>query len=576
MRFIYAVHLKSVFKDVLRTFCNSNFSVSSSYIGFRVMSFTFLNKTEKHNLLCQVDGQICRSFGFSDPELKTFVELISEDDFDDLKNSNSSVKKTHNLLQKAYHQMKVECCQIKPDNYHGYGLFYEGEKTLARSHLVALIGYLEKIPEKDEIAFSNLSVMAPREGSKLSRVMVGPARFVNHSCRPNCDYRAVEINGRKGVQIITRQEILPGTELLSFYGTDFFGPGNRECKCPHDDLHVDVSTPVVCARRTSADVSPISTDTPVKGNQKIFRLKNFKRQYQQRNLQTVPKKARWIDLRLPSGEITESDDTSEEEGEASTPAAENTEESTAPVGSSAVACIQIVECGSQVECKSSGESESEDEQCFSNYQPISNTSKVSVENFIHCVESIVTKHGTSDKEAGEWLRLIRLSHPNSSIPSFKTLKKRNVLVARQRVVKSEASKGGEWCVLNFLEEIETLLKLNIHSIVNYSNQRIDGRDLILPDFFDESSRTLNLFLIINTDGVKVIQCRNNSLWPVWIAIANLPPIIRSAFKNIILAGLWFGTEKPHWTSFLKVIFFLLAFFVVFSPDFYVYHFIGNQ
>ena len=89
------------------------------------MSFTFLYKTEKHNLLCQVDGQICRTFGFSDPELKTFVELISEDDFDELKNSNSSVKKTHNLLQKAYHQMKVECCQLKHDKYHGYGLFYE-------------------------------------------------------------------------------------------------------------------------------------------------------------------------------------------------------------------------------------------------------------------------------------------------------------------------------------------------------------------------------------------------------------------------------------------------------------------
>ena len=99
MRFTYAVYLKSVFKDVLRTFFfNSNFSVSSSYFGFRVMSFTFLNKTEKHNLLCQVDDQICRNFGFSDLELKTFGELISEDDFDDLKNSNSSFKKTQNLL----------------------------------------------------------------------------------------------------------------------------------------------------------------------------------------------------------------------------------------------------------------------------------------------------------------------------------------------------------------------------------------------------------------------------------------------------------------------------------------------
>ena len=93
--------------------------------------------------------------------------------------------------------------------------------------------------------------MAPREGSGLSRVMVGPARFLNHSCVPNCDYVAIEINGRKAVQIITRQEIPPQTELLSFYGASFFGPGNRDCLCVHTNLHVDVSTPVLSTTRNT-------------------------------------------------------------------------------------------------------------------------------------------------------------------------------------------------------------------------------------------------------------------------------------------------------------------------------------
>ena len=93
----------------------------------------------------------------------------------------------------------------------------------------------------------------------------------------------------------------------------------------------------------------------------------------------------------------------------------------------------------------SEESSSSENEEVEDFQLIDGNSKTSLDNFVHCVESIVTKHGTSDKEAGEWLRLIRLSYPDCTIPSFKTLKNRNARIARQRILKPEALAGGE-CV----------------------------------------------------------------------------------------------------------------------------------
>ena len=81
---------------------------------------------------------------------------------------------------------------------------------------------------------------------------------------------------------------------------------------------------------------------------------------------------------------------------------------------------------------------------------------------------------------------------------------------------------------------------------------VAGCDLKLPQAYNPDSKNLKIFLIFNFDWVKIIKSRNNTLWPVWMAIANLPPILRVAFNNIILAGLWFGSEKPEWNDFLKV------------------------
>ena len=140
-----------------------------------------------------------------------------------------------------------------------------------------IYGYIETIPKNVEDSFTNLSVLAPRQGSKLSRFMVGPIRLVNHSCQPNCEYKAVELNRRRAVELVTLQKIKPGSELLTFYGQEFFGSGNKDCLCPHTDFHSFVSIPNNSTVQPSPKLSRTCCSSPLVEAQRVFKLRNFKR-----------------------------------------------------------------------------------------------------------------------------------------------------------------------------------------------------------------------------------------------------------------------------------------------------------
>lgn len=53
----------------------------------------------------------------------------------------------------------------------------------------------------------------------------------------------------------------------------------------------------------------------------------------------------------------------------------------------------------------------------------------------------------------------------------------------------------------------------------------------------------------NTDGVPVFKSSKFSIWPVLISINELPFSVRK--RNVIIAGLWFGTSKPQMSLFLN-------------------------
>ena len=62
----------------------------------------------------------------------------------------------------------------------------------------------------------------------------------------------------------------------------------------------------------------------------------------------------------------------------------------------------------------------------------------------------------------------------------------------------------------------------------------------------------NLSLLFNTDGISLYKSSTVNIWPVFLAVNELPPEERFAKKNLILWGLWQGKGKPRFSTFFEV------------------------
>ncbi|KAJ6825697.1 histone-lysine N-methyltransferase ASHH1 isoform X2 [Iris pallida] len=57
------------------------------------------------------------------------------------------------------------------------------------------------------------------------------ARFINHSCQPNCETRKWNVLGEVRVGIFAKQDILSGTELAYDYNFEWYGGAKVRCLC---------------------------------------------------------------------------------------------------------------------------------------------------------------------------------------------------------------------------------------------------------------------------------------------------------------------------------------------------------
>ncbi|PKI83333.1 [histone H3]-lysine(4) N-trimethyltransferase [Malassezia vespertilionis] len=62
---------------------------------------------------------------------------------------------------------------------------------------------------------------------KCSQLLLGPARYINHDCHPNAEFR------RSGHQISIQiiRPVRKNEEITTYYGDNYFEPGNKECMC---------------------------------------------------------------------------------------------------------------------------------------------------------------------------------------------------------------------------------------------------------------------------------------------------------------------------------------------------------
>ena len=161
-------------------------------------------------------------------------------------------------------------------------------------------------------------------------------------------------------------------------------------------------------------------------------------------------------------------------------------------------------------------------------------------------------HGTWDAEAHDWLKLIRTVFLEKNIPSFKAVKRETSITKSEEKVQCKPCADRQLWQLDFTKELKNIIYANLKIFENYSSATECENDLILPPTVDPNRNTIKIFLLMISYGVRLINSNKQSLWPIWLAIANLPPVERHMFRNKVLARLWFGSGKPSWDVIFEV------------------------
>ena len=133
-------------------------------------------------------------------------------------------KKSFDIVCDAYKNLKPDF-SIVYDNFGGYRLLYVGNKIVHPPFIFKRnpIGFVREVPEG---AVTNLSLMtSERTGKHL--LLLGPMRFVNSDCSPNCEYDF--LSQSDFVQLRVKRKLCPGDEVFVKYGTDFFE--ENACLC---------------------------------------------------------------------------------------------------------------------------------------------------------------------------------------------------------------------------------------------------------------------------------------------------------------------------------------------------------
>ena len=386
--------------------------------------------------------------------------------------------------------------------------------------------------------------------------MVGATRFANHSCRPNCRYNIADVGRRKVIKLEMLLPIKCGDEITVFYSSeDFFGNGNVNCLCPHTDMHAQAS--LSFAATQEQETFPVGSSTPKHKRRRIFvfaapKEKNKNEMRFETLLKAAQSRTQFPGLKncAQQKKITQTQQSVFSERESSPDMAETdcSERLRKFVSSSqsdvwsANADLNVLPRENQTSLKPSNSSSEIDIP----------QSTAGADNFSLCVHEVASLHGTSDAEASSWVNPIRTAFPGSNIPSYKTMKRRYALGKKEEAkYMKKCAEGNLWC-LNYMDEIKSIVEENFDSIRKYAVTRSTEDDIRIPNTFENDSATIIITLVMNSDGVRIINSGKQSLWPVWLAIANLPPIKRCMFRNIILARLWFGKWKPCWDELFKV------------------------
>jgi uncharacterized protein len=121
-----------------------------------------------------------------------------------------------------------EWWEVKPSGIHGKGLF--ARKTIpSETRVIEYVG--ERVSKEESLRRrqdGNFFVFIVNDHFDIDGLVDwNPARFINHSCDPNCEARHEE----DSIWIYARRDIPAGVELTFNYGYDLQDFEDHPCQC---------------------------------------------------------------------------------------------------------------------------------------------------------------------------------------------------------------------------------------------------------------------------------------------------------------------------------------------------------
>lgn len=98
------------------------------------------------------------------------------------------------------------------------------------------------------------------------------------------------------------------------------------------------------------------------------------------------------------------------------------------------------------------------------------------------------------------------------------------------------------------QQLRVVLQRHFDSIMRYRDRELYANvisDIICRNIDENNPDSINLTMVMNTDGAKVYDSSTLSLWPLQLYLNFLPPRLRFIPNNMLVVGLYFGHGKPQ-------------------------------
>ena len=560
-----------------------------------------LEKKVTWGILAQCDARIVKEFvEIAGRPAQVASRLQSERKFRQRIKDETLWKNCYEVLMDAYKKLGSQF-KIDHDNYGGYRLVYRGTLTL-KSKIVLTDGpkgFLRPI-ENDA---SDLSIIRKSSDSSQLFLMLGPVRFINSDCEPNCEYDFSSLDTSL-VRIRTLKPIRTNEEIFVKYGPEFFDVS--ECKCSTCAMKLTVDAPFEASLNNLSPLAPeyhvdfqtqqveisefsqriiepeielraelsASKLTVAKKRRRLTNIQKFK-QYNEligsfdincelssNSFTSVPAHEDPIDVRLISRDCGNNPEENQNQKELLESEFLISDElsflhdvrrqiTSSPLPQAEILCLPSNDSDFSTNCYIVPD----EKTLYPMSIPLYTNSTCSKNNVAILIRSYASFHKLSDTAVNDLCHLM-----NSVLPQPNTLNSAYSLIsnAKKRLEDLTSNSGldkscDNFCILKFGFLLKEIVSRNIKSILKYESRNVNDYSDYPVSKLTKSSRSdeFNLDLVLSTDGATFVNSSpDHQMYPIWLGILQLPPKLRMAKKNIALAGLFLGKGKPMWHKIL--------------------------